>query len=327
MMINDIFFKKFYDLKKPEKLDIYNIINIPASKHKLGKKKNGAPVVLIPILKTEKKTVADIKLRNLSVFFNVLCKLSYKQRIIKGKYTIIEFTGSNSELYDPFLRIALLIMSSLSKEPNIKEISQTVEKFINLFESILAPPRKTVQGLWSELFIIYQSKNPKILVEAWHSIPEEKYDFSYKNSRLEVKSSSKRERIHYFSFEQLDPPREVNLAIASVFVERNSSGKNVVEITNEISKKIIKDKKLNEKLFTITISTLGNSFEESKNIKFDPKLAAETIKYYDYKKIPNICKKHKPHELRDIKFKSDISAIKDISKKDLMKKGQLFRYL
>src|SRR5690606_26363819 len=36
------------------------------------------------------------------------------------------------------------------------------------------PPRKSIQGLWSELFLIEQSNFPEKVLSGWHSIPEEK---------------------------------------------------------------------------------------------------------------------------------------------------------
>ena len=81
-------------------------------------------------------------------------------------------------------------------------------------------PTNTVNGLWSELFLIENSTNPKELINYWHNLPEEKFDFNAGKERIEVKSSSSFERKHIFSAEQLNPPSDTQVLIASVFLKQ-----------------------------------------------------------------------------------------------------------
>ena len=95
---------------------------------------------------------------------------------------------------------------------------QTVDKFIELFKAIKEPPKKSIQGLWSELFLIEQSANPEKIISAWHSIPEEKFDFSFDKLRIEVKSSVTESRTHHFSLAQLNPVDNTEIIIASILL-------------------------------------------------------------------------------------------------------------
>lgn len=65
-----------------------------------------------------------------------------------------------------------------------------MNQLIELFRAIAKPARKSLQGLWAELFLISQACQPAILVDAWHTAPEDSYDFAVDNQRIEVKSFS-----------------------------------------------------------------------------------------------------------------------------------------
>ena len=94
-----------------------------------------------------------------------------------------------------------------------------MDRLIELFRAMTTPSRKSVQGLWAELFLIAQSRQPTILVDAWHMLPEDRYDFAMDDQRIEVKSFSGSLRQHHFSLEQLQPPEGVKTLIASMLVE------------------------------------------------------------------------------------------------------------
>ena len=299
--------KDFRKLKKPKKASIYNILKI-GGKHKLGKNSYGNPVILIPLNKKYEFS-PNIQLKNMTVLFNILCKTHYRGEKSEANYVIIELTGSDVSLINPFLRISLLIISLLGENPNRKDITQIVGKFISLFKAINLPPRKTIQGLWAELFLIDSSKNHSSFVDAWHANPIERYDFNFKKFRLEVKSTTNRERIHNFSYEQLNPPANIPLFIVSIFTEESSNGRSINDLMIRIEKKLSKKNKV--KLRLIVLETIGNSEQDLPNMKFDTALAFESLKIFDHKKIPCVCRKHISDRIRDIKFKTDLSGIKE----------------
>lgn len=172
---------------------------------------------------------------------------------------------------------------------------------------MIEPPRKTVQGIWAELFLIHQSKCPEKLVSAWHSIPEEKYDFSSKKVRIEVKSSSMRNRTHHFSHEQLVPPTQCDLYIASVYVEMLSGGKSLEDLLNDILVRLQDNQDLKEKLNLITYSTLGESVDKISNIYYDYELAKDSLRFYNSKDIPKIGSI--PNNIFEIKYKCQLDYL------------------
>ncbi len=63
-------------------------------------------------------------------------------------------------------------------------------KAIHIFGQFHHPMDALRTHFSAELFLVHQSDNPKKLVKAWHTIPEEKYDFSIQNSSFPFQSSA-----------------------------------------------------------------------------------------------------------------------------------------
>ena len=116
------------------------------------------------------------------------------------------------------------LAKSLGQSPSNKQIKYTVDKFIELFKAVKETPRNSIQGLWCELFLIEQSSFPEKLIAGWHSIPEEKFDFSFNKLRLEVKSSTSESRIHHFSSRQLNTINDTEI-INKAYGELQNTGK------------------------------------------------------------------------------------------------------
>src|SRR4029078_3598315 len=98
--------------------------------------------------------------------------------------------------------------------------SDAIATIVELFRSLQAPPRKSVQGLWSELFLIAEARHPTLLLRAWHATPGDRYDFNLGTARLEVKSVAGAVRHHHFSLAQLSPTGGTTALVASLFIER-----------------------------------------------------------------------------------------------------------
>jgi hypothetical protein len=67
------------------------------------------------------------------------------------------------------------IIVSLPPKPSRQQISDAVEKLVDLFRQMTEAPRKTVAGLWAELFIIDQAHDPAKLLASRHALPEERF--------------------------------------------------------------------------------------------------------------------------------------------------------
>ena len=238
----------------------------------------------------------------------MICEIHLNKKKETHNFSVIRYSGNDEDLKKYFLKACEILVPSLGNSPDNKQITHTVNKFIELFKVLKEPPKKTLQGLWSELFLIHQSKNPKKLIKAWHTIPEEKYDFSIENLRIEVKSSSTRNRTHHFSLEQLVAPSKCELFIASLFVDILAGGKSIDDILNEIIERLYEDFELIEKLNFVTYSTLGGSVDKIKNVCYDYQLAKDSLRLYNSMDIPKI--ESIPDNVFDVRFRSSINNVK-----------------
>lgn len=292
---------------------------------KIGVNNLGFPVILISS-KFDQTHLSqkNIKLKYIELTHNLECKVSENSKCKIDYYSVIIFKSDEETLQNYFLGIGHSLLNSLSKKPTQNEVFETFKNFVEIFRALTEMPTKTIQGLWAELILIEQSKNPEILINYWHNIPEEKFDFNADIEKIEVKSSSKLERVHIFSAEQLNPSNDNQIIIASIFTKQVSNGLNIIDLINKIDKRIV-EIELKEKIFRIVSKTLGNTFEQTTKIKYDYELAKNSLRFYRHQDISKVERINIPERVSEVKFKSDLTTIKPIDLTKLKTDGLLFK--
>ena len=286
---------------------------------------DGNPVLLLAVSNSLKKvSFKNFSLKYLQLQQNVECKISENEKQSFQTFTVVTFTSEDSHLREYFLRVAESFIKALNIRPSQEEIIETINKFVEVFRSLSDPPTNTVHGLWSELFLIDICSNPKTLINYWHNIPEEKFDFNSGAEKIEVKSNSSFERIHTFSSEQLNPPIDTQALIASVFIRPHSNGQSIQQLVDSITNKIQQDIELTTKLNNIIFKTLANSLEQSIKIKFDNNIAKESLRFYKHQDIVKIEEIHIPNEVIEVHYKSDLTEVSPIQVSSLKRNGELF---
>ena len=187
-----------------------------------------------------------------------------------------------------------------------------IEKLINLFTKLSKPASKTIQGLWAELLIIEQSKNPDYLIESWHISKSDKYDFNDGIDKIEVKSTVKNRRIHNFSLEQLNPNSNSKLVISSISTKETGTGINIFDLIKKIDSKI-KNKSLSFRVNEMVLLTLGEDFEKSLEVFFDYHLAIDSIKHFNSTDIPTISSDQIPANIMNVRFDCDLTNLIPLS--------------
>jgi hypothetical protein len=280
---------------------------------KIGVNYFGFPVILISSKFDQiHLSQKNIKLKYIELTHNLECKVSENGKSKIDNYSVIIFKSNEETLQNYFLGIAQSLLNSLSKKPTQKEVFETFKNFIEIFRSLTEIPTKTIQGLWAELMLIEQSKNPETLINYWHNIPEEKFDFNADSQKIEVKSSSNLERVHIFTAEQLNPPNDSQVLIASIFTKQVSNGLNILELLDKIDKRIV-ETELKEKIYRIVSKTLGNTFEQTSKIKYDYDLAKNSLRFYKHQDISKVERIDIPERVSKVKFTSDLHDIDPIS--------------
>ncbi len=267
------------------------------------------PVLLLSVANGVKGNILkNFRLKYLQLEQNIECKITENGKSSFQTFTVITFTCGDRKLQEYFLRISETLIKALSNKPTQQQIVDSLNNFVEIFRSLADTPKNTVHGLWTELFLIESSSNPTTLLNYWHNLPEEKFDFNSGAEKIEVKSNSNFERIHTFSSEQLNPPEETQVLIASIFIRQHSNGFSIQQLVESITDKV-QSIDLIEKLNNIVFRTLGNSFEQSVKIKFDYNIAKDSLQYYKQEDIIKIEALYIPNEVSRVKYQSDLSSI------------------
>jgi hypothetical protein len=309
-----------------EKQARFSACAIPGyTKHRLAKDSNNFPCLLIATQESSAlKRPASIKLEHLEVLYDVNCRISHNDSLEDSRFTVICCKTQDISMQEYFLRTGNAIIELIGNSPTHKEIAKAVDNLVELFRVLKEAPRKSVQGLWAELFIISIASDPISLMRAWHRSPEDKYDFSFQNQRIEIKSATSLLRKHHFSLEQLNPPPEVKVLIASVIVERVGSGTSLIDLAEKVRAKINSEPNLLLYLEQMIGSTLGNNWRSASKDNFDIQIAKKSLNFFASESIPCIDPKI-PKEISDIHFVVDITDVRSIDKKSLKQKEGLFK--
>ena len=318
MKIKDIdIFKLFEKLVEEPMGDVqYRVSTITEElPHKLGCSPENYPMFFVET--KDNKMQNDIKMEFFKVLFNRKCELLNEEgnKEIK-KYTIIQLNSRLPEQQRYFLEVVLLVLLKLNSAINSSSLREELVNVIELFSSSKEVPLEVIVGLWSELFVIDQSKDPSYLLTSWHVTPQEKYDFNDGDSKIEVKSTTGYKREHAFSLEQLHPNPHSDLIIASLLIQQSGIGESIMDLMERIFARV-DNLELQYKLQDIVIKTLGTNWEEVSKMYFDYDYAKHSYRIYASEDIPSISIAAIPAQVSGVKFYSDLSGVeplKSISK-------------
>ena len=294
--------------------DCFSSILIPGHEpHRLGKDGQGRSLLLISIFGIPiQRQPAPVILENLTVMYNQNCRVSRSDGTFEEeRFTVVHCTSEDTTLQDYFLKVASTIIISLKDQPTQSDVAHAMNQLIELFRSMARPPRKSVRGLWAELFLIAQSRQPTILVDAWHSLPEDRYDFAMDDQRIEVKSFSGNIRQHHFSLEQLHPPEGVKTLVASVLVEHSQAGESIADLREKIQTYLGNDSNLLLHIDKVIALTLGDGWQQANEACFDQWLAEESLAFYEAAAIPSV-NPNLPLGVSRVHFQSNLTGIPTI---------------
>ena len=168
----------------------YNVISLFDMLHKLGASKEHYPMFFIATNDAPNNIPNTIR-ELLSVEYDMECTINeVSGNSILRKFAIITLRSSDKHLQSYFIEIFAMMLMKMPQQPSKQELSIEVERLVTIFSALSATPRKKIQGLWAELLVIERSLDPQILINAWHSIPSSKYDFTLGRDKIEVKSTS-----------------------------------------------------------------------------------------------------------------------------------------
>jgi hypothetical protein len=274
----------------------------------VGKDAMGYPVLLIETaVSGPRDPVVPIVLEHLSILHNVECRMQNSSGGTTTRFlSVVRCCGKDSTLQEYFLRTLTPVIASLVPNPTREQVVQAVNRLIELFRYASQAARKSIQGLWAELFVIQRSGDPSFLLRCWHTKPEERYDFAESYQRVEVKTAAGRVRAHRFSHEQLRPPTGTLAMIVSILIDRSAGGQNIYDLIDDIRKRV-SDADLLIRLDSMVADTLGNDWRAAHEERFDHQFACESCRFLDARTVPSVAG-NIPPEVTDVHFRVDLSA-------------------
>jgi Putative PD-(D/E)XK family member, (DUF4420) len=299
---------------------------VTGSTHRIGKDADGSPVILLGVESDSAPRPPDIRLENLAVLHDVSCRIwSTEARFTAGKFTVVRCNSSVEDVRQYFLHVMDPFLAMLGRKPTPRLVSQMVDHLVEVFRALSLPPRGTVQGLWAELLLIALSNDPVIALGAWHSVPEETFDFALGGERVDVKSCSGTQRRHTFSLEQLQFADSTVGVIASVLTQRASGGTSVAELADRIRERVASHPGLMLRVDKAVALTLGDSSLVGLEQRFNEDYARDSLAFVDAGKIPR--PGEIPSEVARVRFEVDITRLSHMKNRRLSQSNGLLRAL
>lgn len=298
---------------------IYSVLPIPGyESYLLGKDRAGHACLLAVSRDAGERLIAPIRLEKLDVQFELKCQLRRgKEPERAGVFTVIRCRARERETTRYFLSVCSTILGIVGDRPTLHDLAAAIQRLAAIFQKIQNPPTRALNGLFGELYVIYQSASPAAALAAWRVDEVARFDFSQGNLRLDVKTASGRVRAHNFSYEQCNPPPGTVAVAASMFIERAPVGLSLRALLEQIEESVSAFSDLVMKLHEVVAVTLGNNLSEALGIAIDHKIAESSLRFYSLAEIPGI-RSPLPVGVSDVHFRSDVSACAALSPQALV---------
>lgn len=293
--------------------------------HRLAKDANGLPSYLLAVSSRQTtRSQPTVRLQYLSVEYDRDCVISREDGPKdRARFTIVRCTSSDVALQRYFVDVVGLVVTAMGASPTTGEIRRAIDQLVQLFLALTDPPRGTVQGLWGELLVMQLSNDPHALVSAWHVDPNDRYDFNTGSQRIEVKTCSGEVRRHHFALVQLTPPPGAEVMIASMFVHRAGGGLAIADIVSLLSQRLRADIDAVMRVETVVATTLGSSWRDASELRFDLEAARHSFRFFDSGSVPTLAPTL-PAGVTDVRFQAELTLDHAIAPATLNRKGGLF---
>jgi hypothetical protein len=299
---------------------------IPGFPHcSVGKDAGAAPVLLVEAqTRGPRAPLTPLALEHISVLHNADCRIQLPCGSAEiRRLSVVRCTGIDRVLHEYFLRALAPVAMSLPPQPTQQDVTEAINRLLELFRAAAQPPRKAVQGLWAVLLVLCSAPDPAHLIRCWHSLPEDRFDFADGALRLEVKAAAGPTRSHCFSLEQLHSPPGTLALIASILIERSAGGQNIADLVEEIRQRVHAPDLL-IRLDSVVSQALGTEWRAALEIRFDRQLAETSLRFFAAADIPSV-PPSLPPEVTDVRFRVNLTAHSRRLPERLRLKGDLFR--
>lgn len=303
----------------------FSVVPVPGFPHtRIGKGVDGEPALLVTTDALGwSASLPPIRLTHLSVQHGLRCRIEAGRRTTEATFAVVRLVASDRTLADYFLEVLPPVIRRIGELPTSESLHVALTGLVELFRSLGDPPRKSIQGVWAELFVLARAANPAVLAAAWHRMPEERFDFAEGDQRVEVKSAAGRRRCHHFSLEQARPPTGATVLIASVLLERSTGGTSLGDLLARIRSHLGGAPGLAASTEGVVAASLGSALPEALGAAFDEELALSSLRFYWGQSIPCV-ETPLPSRVSDVHFTADLSDVPEVDSTQFGERHSLF---
>ncbi len=283
----------------------------------VGKDPAGKACLLIASRERSDRPRPSIRLETLCAQFDVPCRVRTADGLARqDRFTLVQCCASDIETTRYFLSACESIIRLIGPAPPPTEVAAAINRLAAMFRALRRAPTRSLNGLFGELFLIWSSANVPHAVEAWRLDDTARFDFSWGSARLDVKVATGRTRAHVCSFEQCNPPDGTAAIVASLFVERIAGGLSLSDLVASIEAALVNEPPLLVKVREVIGATLGTTFLNAMEERFDIALAQSSLRFFDLRAVPRL---HDPLPpgVSDAHFRSDFSLAEPLAPESL----------
>lgn len=307
-------FEEFLDIACAKSSTNFNAITLSTKrKDFLAKGADGAPIFLLHDA-SEAQYSPGVQFRYLTAQFHATCRVHADGEDLEGQFALISCDGSVTDLHEIFVRCFGAAIEELPAISGTRELNSCIQKLLDLFKALTQPSRREVSGLWAELYVIANSGDIVTALTKWHENNFDRFDFSWEDGCLEVKSSVQLRRIHEFSLEQLMVPLNGVGYVASLLMQPLTGGTGVLDLVAIIEAAVQHSPVLKQKLWKNVAKALGSDFSDKLDKRFDISYTERRLIVYAMDDLPRPEFPSDPR-VTSIRFSVDLTTVVSSLKK------------
>lgn len=269
---------------------------------RLGVDSSGCAVILPPDYSSD---VQNQELEHIKANPRVAFEVDGESDVNVEEVSMVMTKSHDIWLIETFLGLIGMLLDAAVSEGQLDGAHSFVQDLVSLFRSMTQPGKKEAQGLWAELFLINHSANVDTALKAWHSTPNDRFDFALGTERIEVKSTTG-PRIHKFAHAQLTVNSAVTVTVASFVLNHDAEGVSCADLVELIAARC-GDDSLRRRLLQQVVGTLGDGWKSQANVRFDFDSAGQNLEFFAVDDIPRIGSPLPPNVL-DVSYRSDLQV-------------------
>jgi len=278
--------------------------------------------IIVVLPNSDSQPGRPIRLSKFYVDYRVECRVVEGQSQKNEIVTIMRLKNPNDALRSVFCEVISLLLRTIPTF-NVPRIADLIQGLIELFRAMDSPNTSTMLGLWGELFVIGSANDPDLVATAWHATPNDKFDLSLDDVRVEVETTNGPRR-HHFSLEQVQDVPGIKIAIASLIVNESSTGKTVVEMISWVEQAITQAT-IRDRIRKIALKTIGNALGDDMLRRYDTESAGVNLRFFSGSRVPQ--PNPPAFGVTQIRFVADLQLVADIDRQIFENLGRLAKAL